>query len=156
MSYHNGSIWPHDNALLAAGLRRYNFEPELLLLTDQLFSAAFTFPDFRLPELYCGFPRGQGAEQESAPAGYPVSCSPQAWAAGTPVLLLQALLGLEVSYDGSIHLSPLLPPEVQHVELLGLTVGPNRLDIVVTRDTEEGVINWHHVKTTQPHSSRPE
>ncbi len=86
MSYHNGSIWPHDNAIIAAGLSRYGFHKEMTHLATEVLDAATTFPDGRLPELYCGFARGEDEEREIAPAAYPVSCSPQAWAAGTPML----------------------------------------------------------------------
>ena len=135
MSYHNGSVWPHDNALLVAGLRRYSFHDEMLEVAKQIFSAAATFPQYRLPELYCGFPRGVGAEREGAPAAYPVSCSPQAWAAGTPMLLLQALLGLQVdAREGDLTLSPVLPAGVDSVALKGLAVGGRRIDLSVARD----------------------
>jgi glycogen debranching enzyme len=136
MSYHNGSVWPHDNALLVAGLRRYGFHDEMLEVAGQIFSAAATFPQYRLPELYCGFPRGMGAEREGAPAAYPVSCSPQAWAAGTPMLLLQALLGLQVDAGArEVTLSPVLPAGVDSVAVKGLTVGGKRIDLSVACDT---------------------
>lgn len=135
MSYHNGSIWPHDNSLLIAGLRRYGFHQEMLQVAEEIFAAAMTFPGGRLPELYCGFERGSGAEHESSPVPYPVSCSPQAWAAGTPWLALQSILGLEaVAQDGGLKVSPLLPQGLDSITLAGLQVGGRRLDLAVRRD----------------------
>jgi glycogen debranching enzyme len=132
MSYHNGSIWPHDNAILVAGLRRYNFGAEMLRVATEILDAAATFPGYRLPELYCGFARGEGIEQESAPAAYPVSCSPQAWAAGSSLMMLQALLGVEVLAEADkVSTSPLLPPDVTGVQLRGMKVADARLDLDV-------------------------
>ena len=91
MSYHNGSVWPHDNALIALGLARYGLKDAIDRVFKGLFDAA-TYMDLRrLPELFCGFQRGRGR----GPTLYPVACSPQAWASGTPFSLIQASLGLE-------------------------------------------------------------
>src|SRR5947207_13903644 len=90
MSYHNGSIWPHDTALCAAGIARYGHRDAAVTLLRSAFESAVNF-DMRLPELFCGFPRVQGAP----PIAYPVACLPQAWAAGAPFMLLQACLGVE-------------------------------------------------------------
>ena len=92
MSYHNGSVWPHDNALIARGLRALRAtSARSTRVFKGLFDAA-TYMDLRrLPELFCGFQRGR----ERGPTLYPVACSPQAWARGTPLLLLQSSLGLE-------------------------------------------------------------
>jgi glycogen debranching enzyme len=139
MSYHNGSVWPHDNSLLIMGLRRYGFQQEMLQVVEEIFAAATTFPDGRLPELYCGFERGIGSGQEASPAPYPVSCSPQAWAAGTPPLVLQALLGLQADARGaSLGVSPQLPQGVDDLSLTGLRVGNGRADLLVWRDPESG------------------
>ncbi len=135
MSYHNGSIWPHDNSLLIAGLRRYGFNQEMLRVAEEIFAAAMTFPGGRLPELYCGFERGGKAERESSPVPYPVSCSPQAWAAGTPWLTLQSILGLEAAaQQGTLKVLPLLPQGVDSIRLAGLRVGGSRVDVMVRRD----------------------
>jgi glycogen debranching enzyme len=137
MSYHNGSIWPHDNALIIAGLRRYGFTAEAVTVIRQLFDAATTFPDFRLPELYCGFARREA--EEHAPAAYPVSCSPQAWAAGTPILLLQTLLGLEPDAPArQVKVAPVLPQGIAQLNLLGLRVGHSRMDLSFRRDPATG------------------
>jgi glycogen debranching enzyme len=82
MSYHNGSIWPHDTALCAAGIARYGHRDAAVTLLRSAFESAVNF-DMRLPELFCGFPRVQGAP----PIAYPVACLPQAWAAGAPFML---------------------------------------------------------------------
>ena len=87
MSYHNGSVWPHDNSLILAGLKRYGMDAEALHVAEEVFDAAVRFPLYRLPELYCGFARDR--RYSSMPAQYPVSCSPQAWAAGSVFLIVQ-------------------------------------------------------------------
>jgi glycogen debranching enzyme len=89
MSYHNGSVWPHDNALIAAGFARYGHKNAIDRVFKGLFDAASYMDLRRLPELYCGFQRGR----QRGPTLYPVACSPQAWAAGTPLMLLQSSLG---------------------------------------------------------------
>src|SRR5690606_16740036 len=91
MSYHNGSVWPHDNALIALGLARYGFKREATRVFDGLFQASIYIDLRRLPELFCGFPRRRG----QGPTFYPVACAPQAWAAATPLCLVQACLGLD-------------------------------------------------------------
>ena len=139
MSYHNGSIWPHDNAVLVAGLRRYNFGAEMVQVATEVLDAAATFEGYRLPELYCGFARGEGIDQESAPAAYPVSCSPQAWAAGTPLLMLQALLGVDIDAEaGTISTSPMLPPDVKSVQLQGMNVMGTPLDVDIRLEGSGG------------------
>ena len=131
MSYHNGSIWPHDNAIALAGLARYGCLDLAEQLFEQLFVAAQGFRGFRLPELYCGFARGRGAAR--APAAYPVSCSPQAWAAGAPFLMLQALLGLEPRAGGGLRLAPSLPHWLDWLQLDDLRVGSRRASLRVAR-----------------------
>ena len=90
MSYHNGSIWPHDNALIAMGFARYGLQEEVEQVFQAMFDAASFMDLHRLPELFCGFNRRTDEE----PVGYPVACAPQAWSAGAVFLLLQACLGL--------------------------------------------------------------
>jgi len=96
MSYHNGSIWPHDNALVAAGFSRYGDTVRAAQVLTALFDASGAIEDRRLPELFCGFPRAG----ERRPVPYPVACRPQAWAAGSLFLLLQAALGLRIEAWG--------------------------------------------------------
>lgn len=90
ISYHNGSVWPHDNSLMALGLKRYGFDEAVNHVATGLLQAATHFDYHRLPELFCGFPTAE----EPVPVGYPTACSPQAWAAGAPLALVQAMLGL--------------------------------------------------------------
>ena len=138
MSYHNGSVWPHDNSLLLAGLRRYSFYAEMLRVVEEILAAATTFPDGRLPELYCGFERGEGDDREASPAPYPVSCSPQAWAAGTPSLIVQAILGMEPDpRNMTLHLAPVLPEGIDDINLLGLRVGGSRANLALWRDPDK-------------------
>ncbi len=126
MSYHNGSVWPHDNSLLAAGLARYGEDDAMQRIAGALFTAADRRPGHRLPELYCGFPRNEDAATD-APVPYPVSCSPQAWAAGAAPLLIRAMLGLEVDAERDVlRVTPSLPGwltrvRVENVQALGRT-----------------------------------
>ena len=91
MSYHDGSVWPHDNALIALGLARYGFKRAAAAIFTGLFDAAGHMELMRFPELFCGFPRRRG----TAPTLYPVACAPQAWASAAPFALLEACLGLD-------------------------------------------------------------
>jgi glycogen debranching enzyme len=131
MSYHNGSIWPHDNALIAAGFARYEHKAAVSRVFGALFEAASYMELRRLPELFCGFQRSR----ERGPTLYPVACSPQAWAAGTPFMLLQAALGLEFDPDhNEIQLrAPQLPSFLDEVTLRNLRLGRSSLDLTVRR-----------------------
>lgn len=141
MSYHNGSVWPHDNSIIAAGLRRYGFDRETLMLVEQLLAAATTFPDSRLPELYCGFPRVEDGIEEAAPAAYPVSCSPQAWAAGSGPFLLQTLLDLQPDGDTlTVRANPVLPASLENLTLHGLRIGNSRTNLAFWRDPKTGEV----------------
>ena len=130
-SYHNGSVWPHDNALIALGLARYGQHAETRTLTGALFDAAAHMHLRRLPELFCGFGRRRG----KAPTLYPVACAPQAWAACTPFALIQACLGLEVDAAGeSVRLrQPCLPAFFDWLVVRRLSVGASRLDLLLRR-----------------------
>jgi glycogen debranching enzyme len=135
MSYHNGSVWPHDNALIALGFAKYGLKPELERLFRGLFDAA-TYMDLRrLPELFCGFQRRQGR----GPTLYPVACAPQAWASGTPFTLIQASLGLEFDPDANeIRLrNPRLPAFLNAVFLQNLRLGKSTVDLVVRRHNDD-------------------
>jgi glycogen debranching enzyme len=135
MSYHNGSIWPHDNALIALGFARYGLKHSVAHLFKGLFDAA-TYMDLRrLPELFCGFRREKGR----GPTLYPVACAPQAWASATPFTLLEAALGLEFdSRRGEIRLrNPRLPAFLNEVVLRELRLGPSSVDLRVRRHGEE-------------------
>jgi glycogen debranching enzyme len=131
MSYHNGSIWPHDNALIAAGIARVD-RPGTERILKGLLDAAMRMDQQRLPELFCGFPRRRGR----APVLYPVACSPQAWASGALFYLLQAMLGIDI--DGrskTVRLDrPHIPAWLQHVELDDLAVGDGRVALRLSRE----------------------
>jgi glycogen debranching enzyme len=131
MSYHNGSVWPHDSAIIGAGLARYGYKRDALRILTGLFEASRFFELGRLPELLCGFPRGAG----QGPTRYPVACSPQAWAAGSVFLLLEACLGLTIDARNFLVSCdrPQLPPWLDWVSVEGLEVGPARLDLVFRR-----------------------
>ncbi|MCW5890022.1 MAG: amylo-alpha-1,6-glucosidase [bacterium] len=131
MSYHNGSVWPHDNALVAAGCARYGATERAAVLLDALFHAGLALDGPRLPELFCGFARGE----RSGPVPYPVACKPQAWAAASVLLLLQAALGLEVdAWQRRVTLThATLPPWLDRVDVVGLRVCDARVDLSVHR-----------------------
>ena len=132
MSYHNGSIWPHDNSLIIAGFKRYGFHDEANAVVTQIVEAARHFQYARLPELYCGFSRDK--VYHSGPAEYPVSCSPQAWAAGASILMVQAILGLQTdAHEMRIRINPRLPEWLETVQVANLRIGQKRVDVVVNR-----------------------
>jgi len=137
MSYHNGSVWPHDNALLAAGLARYGLQAQAGRVLEGLFEASRWFELHRLPELFCGFHRRPG----ESPTLYPVSCAPQAWAAGAVLLLIQACLGLDVSgVRRELRMTnPFLPPFVRELQIRELRVGGGTIDLILTRRGEDVV-----------------
>jgi glycogen debranching enzyme len=137
MSYHNGSVWPHDNALIAAGFSRYGHKSAVEQVFKGLFDAASYMDLRRLPELYCGFNRGR----QRGPTLYPVACSPQAWAAGTPLMLLQSSLGLEFNPDRNEILlrKPRLPAFLDEVTLRNLRLGQSVADVRLRRHGEEDV-----------------
>ncbi len=131
MSYHNGSVWPHDNALIASGLSRYRLTGLAAKLLQGFFEASAYFELNRLPELFCGFRRRHG----KAPTLYPVACSPQAWSAGAAFLLLQSSIGMTVdAVHRRIVLSrPVLPSFLEQLRLRGILVGQASVDLVLFR-----------------------
>jgi glycogen debranching enzyme len=139
MSYHLGSVWPHDNGLIVAGFRRYGHDGAALRIFNGLFDAASNLRSFRLPELFCGFPR---QDDTHAPVRYPVACSPQAWAAGALPHALWNLLGLAADAPaGRLTVrEPCLPGWLTRVELDGLRVGQATVDLrFCQRDDGEAV-----------------
>jgi glycogen debranching enzyme len=121
LGYHRGTVWPHDNGIIALGLKRYGMEAEVNEITTALFDAAQQFPGLRLPELIGGHPRSDF----HPPVPYPVACRPQAWTAGTTLHLLQAILGLQPdALNGRLEiLRPQLPYWLREVSINGLQVG---------------------------------
>ena len=130
MSYHNGSVWPHDTALCVAGMARYGERDGVVRMMGDAFESAVRF-DMRLPELFCGFQRGQG----DAPVAYPVACLPQAWASGSVFMLLQACLGLRVDgCAGKVFIDrPRLPVGIDNLTVKGLAVAGRSIDITFHR-----------------------
>jgi len=131
MSYHDGSVWPHDNALAALGFANYGLKPAALAVLEHFFLASLSFEARRMPELFCGFARRPG----SGPTLYPVACSPQAWASGSVLMMLRAVLGLDVDgMRGQVTFSnPMLPGFLDVLHIEGLRVGPARIDLRVHR-----------------------
>jgi len=138
MSYHNGSVWPHDGAICAAGLARYGERDGVVRLLSGLFEAAVHF-DMRLPELFCGFPRARG----EGPIAYPVACLPQAWASGAVFMMLQACLGLKI--DGTRNRitvdRPRLPIGIETLTVEALPIGSHEVTLTFQRTGDQVVVS---------------
>ena len=134
ISYHNGSVWPHDNAMIALGLARCGFKDPVARIFSGLFEAASFWEPRRLPELFCGF-----ARRHTAPTMYPVACAPQAWASAAVLALVQASLGLQFDPDQlEIRFErPKLPKFLDHLHLRGLRVGDAEADVLLHRSGDE-------------------
>ena len=139
MSYHNGSVWPHDNGLIALGFARYGLKDQLARLITGMFDASLFMDLHRLPELFCGFERRQGV----GPTRYPVACSPQAWSAATPFAMLGAILGISfqprerrILFD-----RPMLPEWLVEIALSNLRLGSIRVDLLFRRHTRDVGLN---------------
>jgi glycogen debranching enzyme len=134
MSYHNGSVWPHDNALIGVGFARYGLNRESLRLLTAMLAASAFFEGQRLPELFCGFERSTG----KAPTQYPVACSPQAWAAGAALMLVQSCLGLWIDAPARrvVLTRPCLPTQVTRLGIRDLQVNDCRVDLLIRSDAE--------------------
>jgi glycogen debranching enzyme len=148
MSYHNGSVWPHDNALIAAGLMRYGFLTEAQRVADGLFAAAASFGG-RLPELFGGFDR----HEFPAPVPYPAACSPQAWASAAPLSLIRTLMRFDPCVPHkSISIAPAFPPGYGELQIYNLSVDGFRISLGITADgfTVEGLPEGFTVNG-QPH-----
>lgn len=129
MSYHNGSVWPHDVSLIAWGMSKYGFKDEVERLFNGLFRAATYMELMRMPEVFCGFERSEG----EAPTLYPHACSPQAWAAASVYLLLQAMLGITIDANRKCvwFRHPRLSDSIETLKISGLPVGDGRVDLIV-------------------------
>jgi glycogen debranching enzyme len=127
LGYHRGTVWPHDNALIAHGLKQYGFDREAIEVIDQLSMAGIHFSLARYPELFCGFAR----EDVPLPVEYPVACRPQAWASGAPLLMLRSYGGLTADApDGKLYIvRPQLPEWLDSIEIRGMRVGKARVDL---------------------------
>ena len=134
LSYHNGSVWPHDNAMIAAGLARYGFKNLAGKILLALMDVSSNLELHRLPELFCGLERREG----EGPTLYPVACAPQAWAAAAPFLLIQSCLGLTVqgAHNRVVFTKPALPEGIPHLSIRGLRVGDASVDLLFEREYE--------------------
>lgn len=143
MSYHNGSIWPHDCSIIAMGLSKYGKKQAALKVFSAIFNASLFFDLYRLPELFCGFTRLNGR----APVHYPMSCAPQSWSAGASFFLLQACLGMEIDGIRSrlTFSSPVLPDSFHLLQIFGLKVGESSVDLEFIRH-RNGDIGIHQLQ----------
>jgi len=134
MAYHNGSVWPHDNALIAHGMARYELTQQAKLVFSGMFDAAIYFDLHRMPELFCGFSKEDG----EGPVLYPVACAPQSWSAASMFLLFQACLGIQVDGIGKqVKLvRPTLPDFLNEVRIINLQIGDSSLDIHVMKQRD--------------------
>lgn len=142
--YHNGGIWPHDNALIASGLKRYGFDAEAETVIDSVIEAAFHFPLERLPELYCGYPKSS----HSVPISYPTACHPQAWASAAIPSMLATAVGLEADAFSKQLLvrQPRLPWALPDLVLRGLKVGKAKVDLTFRRGAYQTDVTVDHVE----------
>jgi glycogen debranching enzyme len=131
IAYHLGTVWPHDNSIIAAGFRRYGRGDEALRIFHGLFDAAFHFHAHQLPEVFCGYSRNE----YEIPVNYPVACHPQAWAAGTLPFLVTTLLGLEPdAFHKRLRIAhPVLPQGQDRLDIKGLRVGKASVDLAFQR-----------------------
>ena len=136
VGYHLGTVWPHDNSIIAAGFRRYGFDKAARQVMKGIYEAATYFPNYRLPELFSGFSR----QDYEVPVNYPVACHPQAWAAGSIPFMVETALGLVPdAFNKRLRIvRPILPDFVHHLELRGLRVGDARADLSFDRIAETG------------------
>src|SRR5215813_3862351 len=131
LSYHRGSVWPHDSSLIGHGMALYGFRAEVNSILSSLYQAALNFRDYRLPELFCGVQRREHDE----PVHYPVSCSPQAWASGAFFLLLTSILGIRPSaHRKELNIvNPMLPDFLEELRIRNLQIGKSRVGLDFTR-----------------------
>ena len=130
MSYHNGSVWPHDNSIIAAGMRLYGYRDEAQRIAQSVVEACMRFSDHRIPELFCGFARD--TRFDAGPGEYLVSCSPQAWGAGSLFHFLQVLTGVEVDvFERRLRIDPLDTPLYGRLRVEGMRVGDGEVDFTI-------------------------
>lgn len=144
MSYHNGSVWPHDVALIADGMGRYGFHHQALELMTGLFDASLFIPLQRLPELFCGMERRKG----EGPTAYPVACSPQAWSVASVYMLLRSILQIKVNHakkEISFY-KPILPPYLEWLTIRNLDLGEEKVTVQLIRHGKNNMVgvNWDY------------
>jgi glycogen debranching enzyme len=139
LGYHNGTVWPHDNSIIAMGLKKYGFVNEMSILFTGMYEAVRTFENYRLPECFGGLPRST----YSIPVKYPVACSPQAWASGTIPFMFTASLGIEPDALNNrlIINKPHLPSWLDDVQFNNIKVGNTLTDLDFKRIENETLIN---------------
>ncbi len=140
MSYHNGAVWPHDNAMIALGFARYGYRKEAAKILTSLFEASLFLDLRRMPELFCGFLKRKG----EGPTLYPLACAPQAWSSTVIFALLQACLGLEISNTPQPKINfcnPYLPPWLDSLEIKNLTIGTASVDVFIQRYANDVGVN---------------
>jgi glycogen debranching enzyme len=135
MSYHNGSIWPHDNAIIAFGLAKYGHKKEVNKIFEAMFDMSIYFQNQRLPELFCGFEK----RENQGPTEYPVACSPQAWSIGSVYMILQACLGIRIAAEDNIiyFYNPTLPDSIDEITLSNLCINESKFVVQITRTFKE-------------------
>jgi glycogen debranching enzyme len=132
MSYHDGSVWPHDNSMVLLGMSKLGRQQEANIVINGLIKSSAHFEYDRLPELFCGY-----SDELGKPVKYPVACSPQAWAAGTPLVFIQTLLGLfPNNVEKKISLKPVLLQSMNYLKVENIAIGEGHLSITVTRNGE--------------------
>jgi glycogen debranching enzyme len=146
MSYHNGSVWPHDNAMIAYGLAKYGLKDEVKKLISGLFDASLFIDGQRLPELFCGFKRRPG----EGPTAYPVACSPQAWSVASVFMIIQAFLGIEVNEAEDVirFYKPVLPDFLEKLVIRNLPFRNQKIDLEFVRTDEN--VNIGLLKKSNP------
>ena len=146
ISYHNGSVWPHDNAMIALGFARYGFGQQASQIFAAMFDAAVYQDLRRLPELFCGFIR----KPHRGPTAYPVACAPQAWAAAAPFAFLAACLGMDLRYDAnSIRFDdPVMPDFLDYVNINQLSLRDSHLDLRFHRHGADVTLNLLNGRAT--------
>jgi len=139
ISYHNGSIWPHDNAMIALGYARYGLASHAARVFSAMFEAAAYQELRRLPELYCGFIR----KRHRGPTAYPVACAPQAWASAAPFAFLEACLGMQLRQEANAvsFRDPVMPAFLDHVTINHLSLGNSRIDLKLQRHGSDVTLN---------------
>ncbi len=136
MSYHDGSVWPHDNSMILIGMSRLGLKEDASVVVSGLLKAAEHFEYTRLPELFCGYDDSIGY-----PVSYPVACSPQAWAAGTSIVLVQTMLGLEPdALNRKLRLAPFLPEGVDRLTVKDLPVAEGRISVELSRKDDKAAV----------------
>jgi len=139
MSYHNGSVWPHDNGMIALGMKRYGLNSQLERLLTGLYDSALAVDMYRLPELFCGFPRRAG----EGPTAYPVACLPQAWAAASAYAALGAMLGVSFRPESNVirFQRPFLPSWLDELRIENLRLGSASVDVRLRRHEADGGVS---------------